>query len=157
MPGTRLPFIQVPNVADERRMATIERLSLLNVTGKEKAAMRGTREEQAILVRDPNKLVAIAVLSSPKVTEQEVETFAKMGSVSEDVLRVIGTTRSWIKNYAVIRGLCFNPKTPIGLSLGFLKRLLERDIKHIAADRNIPDPVKIAARKIMQSGDSRRS
>jgi len=130
---------------------------LLNVTGKVKAAMRGTREERAILVRDPNKLVAIAVLSSPKVTEQEVETFARMGSVSEDVLRVIGTTRSWIKNYAIIRGLCFNPKTPIGLSLGFLKRLLERDIKHIASDRNIPDPVKISARKIMQSGESRRA
>jgi hypothetical protein len=139
------------------RMATIQRLSLCTVTEKVKAAMRGTREERGILIRDPNKLVSIAVLSSPKVTEQEIENFVKMGSVSEDVLRVIATTRAWIKNYGVIRGLCFNPKTPVGLSLGFLKRLLERDIKQIITDRNLPDPVKMSARKIMQAGDSRRN
>lgn len=145
-----------PEVADARRMATVQRLSLLNVTGKVKAAMRGSREERGILIRDPNKLVSIAVLSSPKLTVQEVENFSRLGSVSEEVLRVIGTTRAWVKNYGVIRGLCFNPKTPIGLSLGFLKRLLERDIKHVATDRNIPDPVKLAARKILHAGQSRR-
>lgn len=147
---------QTPEAVDERRMATVQRLSLLNVTGKVKAAMRGSREERGILIRDPNKLVSIAVLSSPKLTVQEVENFSRLGSVSEEVLRVIGTTRAWVKNYGVIRGLCFNPKTPIGLSLGFLKRLLERDIKHVATDRNIPDPVKLAARKILLAGQSRR-
>jgi hypothetical protein len=147
---------EAAEAADARRMATVQRLSLLNVTGKVKAAMRGTREERGILIRDPNKLVSIAVLSSPKLTVQEVENFSRLGSVSEEVLRVIGTTRAWVKNYGVIRGLCFNPKTPIGLSLGFLKRLLERDIKHVATDRNIPDPVKLAARKILMADQSRR-
>jgi hypothetical protein len=144
------------HAAEQRRMATIQRLALCTVTEKVKAAMRGTREERGILIRDPNKLVSIAVLSSPKVTEQEIENFAKMGSVSEEVLRVIATTRAWVKNYGVIRGLCFNPKTPVGLSLGFLKRLLERDIKQITTDRNLPDPVKMSARKMMQAGQSRR-
>jgi len=143
--------------AEARRMATVQRLAALNVTGRMKAAMRGTREERAILIRDPNKLVSVAVLSSPKLTEQEVEGFARLGSVSEDVLRVIGTSRAWVKNYGVVKGLCLNPKTPIALSLGFVKRLVERDIKQVATDRNIPDPVKIAARKILQAGQTRRA
>jgi hypothetical protein len=142
--------------AERRRQATVQRLAMLNVTEKVKAAMRGTREERGILIRDPNKLVSVAVLSSPKLSEQEVENFARMGSVSEESLRVIGTTRAWIKNYGIVKALCFNPKTPVGLSLGFVKRLLERDIKHVVTDRNLPEPLKIAAKKIMQAGQSRR-
>ena len=142
--------------ADLRRMATVQRLSLLTVTQKVKVAMRGNREERAILIRDPNKLVAIGVLSSPKLSAQEVEGFAKLASVSEDVLRVIGTTRAWVKNYGVINSLCRNPKTPIALSLGFVKYLIERDVRALYADRNLPDPLKIAARKIIQAGQGRR-
>jgi hypothetical protein len=143
-------------VAEKKRLATVQRLALLGVTEKVKAAIRGNREERGILIRDPNKLVSVAVLSSPKLTEQEVENFARMGSVSEESLRVIGTTRAWIKNYGVVRALCMNPKTPVGLTLGLVKRLLERDIKAVVTDRNLPDPLKIAAKKIMQAGQSRR-
>ena len=77
-----------------------------------KLAMKGTREQRAQLVRDANRMVAAAVLSSPKLTESEVEAFTKMGNVSEDVLRIIGTNRTWLKNYSVTLGLVKNPKTP---------------------------------------------
>ena len=33
---------------------------------------------RAILIRDPNKMIAAAVLSSPKLSEREVEAFARM-------------------------------------------------------------------------------
>jgi hypothetical protein len=144
------------DATERKRVDTVQRLALLNVTEKVKAAMRGTREERGILIRDPNKLVSVAVLSSPKLTAQEVENFARMGSVSEESLRVIGTTRAWVKNYGIVRALCMNPKTPVSLSLGYVKRLLERDIKAVVTDRNLPDPLKIAAKKVMQAGQSRR-
>ena len=51
--------------------------------------MKGSREMRAILIRDPNKLVSLSVLSGPKVSDTEVEGYARMGSVSEDVLRAI--------------------------------------------------------------------
>ena len=70
-------------------------------TERLKAAMKGSREMRAILIRDPNKMISAAVLSSPKVTEPEVAGFARMASVSEDVLRIIGHNRAWMKNYSV--------------------------------------------------------
>ena len=73
----------------------------MTVPEKVKAAMKGTREMRAALIRDPNKIVAFAVLSCPKVTEQEVEAFARMGNVSEDILRTIAPTRAWMKNYGI--------------------------------------------------------
>jgi hypothetical protein len=145
-----------PEAEEELRRSTVQRLALLNVTDKIKAAMRGSREERGILIRDPNKLVSLSVLSSPKVTEQEVEGYAKMASVSEDALRVIGTTRAWTKTYAVVRSLAFNPKTPIAISLGMVNRLMEKDCRMLSTDRNVPEPVKLLARKIVQAGQSRK-
>ena len=102
---------------------------------------------RATLVRDPNKLVARAVLSSPKLTDTEIEAFAKMQNVSEDVLRVIGTTRAWVKNYNVALALVRNAKCPVALSMTLLPRLVERDVKFVSQDRNVPEPLRIAARK----------
>jgi len=141
---------------EARRLATIQRLALMTVSEKIKAAMRGAREERTILIRDPNKLVSLAVLSSPKVNEREIESYAKMANVSEDVLRVIGTTRAWTKSYSVVRSLAFNPKAPIAVSLTLVSRLVEKDVRMLSLDRNIAEPVKILARKALQAGKSRR-
>jgi hypothetical protein len=136
-----------PAPEDERNVSVSERLAMMSVLEKMKAAMRGTREERAILVRDPNRLVAAAVLSSPKLTGQEVEAIAKMANVGEEVLRVIGTNRQWTKSYGVVAGLVRNPKTPVAIALNLLQRLHDRDVKLLALDRNIPEPVRMAARK----------
>jgi hypothetical protein len=124
-------------------------LSQLSILDRMKLAMKGTREQRAQLIRDSNKLVAAAVLSSPKLTETEVESFTKMGNVSEEVLRIIGMNRSWLKNYGVALGLTRNPKTPPGLSMQLMHRLNERDVKMLAVDRNVPEALRLAAKKMV--------
>src|SRR2546423_11108011 len=112
-----------------------------------KAAVKGSREMRAMLIRDPNKMIAAAVLSSPKLSEPEIEGFAKMASISEEVLRVIANNRAWTKNYNVVLGLTKNPKTPLAMSLNFMSRLSSRDLQQLSVDRNVPDPLRVAARK----------
>jgi hypothetical protein len=124
-------------------------LAGLPIKKKVKLASKGTREQRAQLIRDPNKLVAAAVLSSPKLTEAEVESFAKMANVTEEVLRVIGNNRTWLKNYGVVLGLVKNPKTPPAISMQLLQRISERDMKMLAVDRNVPEALRLAARKFM--------
>lgn len=143
----------LPEDADEDP-AESERtdISQLSVLQRMKLAMKGTREQRAVLVRDSNKLVAAAVLSSPKVNEAEIETFTKMGNVSEDVLRIIGQNRSWTKNYGVILGLCRHPKTPPAIAMSFVQRLNERDLKALSTDRNAKDGLRLLARKMLTKG-----
>lgn len=131
------------------RVGTAERLSGLSVVERMKIALRGAREERAVLIRDHNRIVAAGVLSNPKLTESEVETFARMPNVSEDVLRTIGNTRAWTKNYGVVLALTRNPKTPLALSLAFVQRLHERDLRVVTRDSNVPEPVRGAARRIL--------
>jgi hypothetical protein len=132
---------------EEEKLSMVQRLTKMSVPEKVRAAMKGSREMRSVLVRDPNKMVALAVLSSPKLTDAEVEAFCKMGSVTEDVLRVIGMSRAWTKNYGVIHSLVKNPKTPLAISLPMLNRINDGDVKRLASDRNIPEALRTAVRR----------
>lgn len=138
----------VAELETETRAETVlQKLQQMSFTDRVKAAMRGTREVRAILIRDPNKLIATSVLSSPKVSESEIESFAKMATVSDDVLRTISMNRAWMKNYGVVLALTKNSKTPLAVSLTLLNRLNERDVTGLSNDRNVPDPLRISARR----------
>jgi hypothetical protein len=136
-------------IADEEddEKSAMQRLQEMTVPQKMSRAMKGTREERAILVRDPNKLISAAVLSSPKLTDSEVEAFAKMSSVSEDILRIISRNRNWVKNYVVVSALAKNPKTPLPISMNLLNRLNEKDLKILSTNRNVPEVLRTTARK----------
>jgi hypothetical protein len=131
----------------EEKQSTVLRIAAMTVAQKMSLAMKGTREERSILIRDPNKIVAVAVLSSPKITEQEVAAIARMPNVSDEILRMIAHTRAWIKNYDVVLGLAKNAKTPLAVSMNLLPRLNDRDLRMLSQDRNIPDVLRITARK----------
>jgi hypothetical protein len=138
------------------RESVTHQVAAMTFTQRLKAAVKGSREMRAILVRDPNKMIAAAVLSSPKLTDQEVESFSRMANVTEDVLRIIGANRAWIKNYGVIVGLARNPKTPVGMSMNLLSRLNDRDVQMLSMDRNIPGSLRIAARKKIVEATSKK-
>jgi hypothetical protein len=129
------------------QQSALQRLSTMGFTERLKAAVRGSREMRAILVRDPNKMISAAVLSSPKLSEPEVESFARMTNVSDDVLRIIASNRAWLKSYGIVLALTKNPKTPVGMSLTMMARLNDRDLAKLSVDRNVPEPLRIAARK----------
>ena len=157
------PLIEAPphsaddlDDADDTRETATQKLANMGFTDRLRAAVKGTREMRAILVRDPNKMIALAVLSGPKVSEPEIESFARMANVAEDVLRVIGSNRAWLKNYGIVVGLTKNPKTPLGMSLNLMSRLNDRDLTMLSVDRNVPEPLRVAARKRVVQGTGRR-
>ena len=124
-------------------------VSTLPIAERLKLATKGTREQRSQLIRDSNRIVATAVLTSPKLTESEVEAFAKMGNVSEDVLRIIGTNRGWLKNYGIVLAVTKNPKTPPAISMQLMHRLTEKDIKMLTTDRNVPEALRLGARRVL--------
>ena len=114
--------------------------------------MKGTREQRAQLVRDTNRLVAAAVLSSPKLNDAEVEAFTKMGNVSEETMRAIGMNRGWLRNYGILAGVCRHPKTPPAISMQLVHRLNDRDLKVLTTDRNVQEGLRQLARKMVSKG-----
>ena len=132
---------------DEKAQTFQQRLASMTVPEKVKCASKGTREMRSILIRDPNRMVAAAVLSCPKVNEAEVEAFAKMGNVSEEILRTIAQSRAWTKSYGVLLALVKNSKTPVALSINMMQRLNDSDVKKLSTDRNVPEALRVFARR----------
>lgn len=139
---------------DEARISGTQELANMNFPQRLRAAMKGTREQRSILIRDPNKMICASVLSSPKVSIPEVESFARMQNVSEDVLRIIGHNRAWLKSYGVILALTKNPKTPLQLSMQLMMRLTSKDLAKLSVDRNVPEALRIQSRKKVTQNQS---
>jgi len=136
---------------EEKRDSTLQKIAKLDVKGRIALAIRGSKEDRSILIRDGTKLVALAVLDSPKVSDGEVENFAQQKNVLEAVLRAIPLKRRFAKNYAVVRNLVFNPRTPLDLSLGLMKNLLIHDLKNLSANKEVADTIrKLALRMFKQ-------
>jgi hypothetical protein len=148
--------LESPSAEDDPRRSVVHGISQMSFTDRLKAAIKGTREMRAVLIRDTNKMVAAAVLSCPKLSESEIETFARMANVGEDVLRVIGSNRAWTRHYGVVVGLTRNPKTPVAVALNLIPRLNARDLLTLSVDRNVPEAVRLGARKKLTSGVARR-
>jgi hypothetical protein len=140
---------------DERqhkdKVSAVQRLYRLNTADKVVTALKGNREERAILIRDPNRIVATAVLGSPRITEAEIESFAAMKNVSDEILRQIGSHKEWTRHYGVVSSLVKNPRTPLGISLGMVSRLNPRDIKSLSVDRNVPEAIRKQAQKFIRA------
>lgn len=139
------------NPQDEQRGSVLQKIARLDIKGRIQLAMKGTKEERSILVRDGTKIVALAVLDSPKITDGEVEKFASQKNVLEAVLRYIPMKRRFAKNYAVIRNLVFNPRTPLDVALGLMKNLLTVDLKNLSGNKEVSETIrKLALRMFKQ-------
>jgi len=141
----------------ERRDSTLQKIAKLDVKGRIALAVRGSKEERSILIRDGTKLVALAVLESPKVSDGEVEGFALQKNVLEAVLRQIPLKRRFAKNYNIMRNLVFNPRTPIDLSLGLMKGLLVHDLRNLSGNKEVSETIrKLALRMYKQKSEKRQ-
>jgi hypothetical protein len=142
---------------DEARGSALQKISKLDVKGRIQLAMKGSKEERTILVRDGTKVVALAVLESPKVTDGEVEMFASQKNVLETLLRGISMKRRFMKRYTIVRNLVANPRTPLDVSLTLIKNLQANDLKNLAANKDVSDTVrKLAEKMFKQKKDTGR-
>jgi hypothetical protein len=131
-----------------KRENTMQKINGLDVKGRIQLALKGNKEERSILIRDGTKVVALAVLEAPKLSDGEVEKFALQKNVLEAVLRQIPLKRRFMKDYIVVRNLVSNPRTPLDLGLGLMKHLLAVDLKNISNNKEISETVRKLALKM---------
>jgi hypothetical protein len=142
---------------DPEIRSAYKRILQLNTAQKAILAMRGGREERMILVRDSNRVVAVAVLRNGRITEEDIESIARMRNVTQDVLREIAQSRDWTKKYAVVQALANNPKTPQGLSTNFIPRLQTQHLKQMIGNHDVPELLRRMARRTLETRAQRTS
>jgi hypothetical protein len=142
--------VEDANPMEEKKRSTLtQRIMRMSVAEKVKLASLGNRETRGILLRDANRVVSMAAITNPRITDGEVEMIANNRACNEDVLRVIYNNREWTKRYPVKKALVKNPKTPMSIALRYLSTLRESEVKEIARDKNVPSGIQTHAKKMM--------
>jgi len=129
--------------------AIYRRIGLMTIGEKIKLAYVGSKEERRVLVGDTNKLIGIAVLKSRAISINEIESFASMRNLDEELYRRIANSREWMRKPAVVLALVRNPRVPLDISLPLLKRLATRELRGVFRDRNLAPVLKNSARKLL--------
>jgi len=131
-----------------QRDNAMQKINRLDVKDRIQLALKGNKEERSLLIRDGTKVVALAVLEAPKLSDGEVEKFALQKNVLEAVLRQIPLKRRFMKNYIVVRNLVSNPRTPLDLGMGLMKHIQIQDLKNISNNKEISETVRKMAMKL---------
>lgn len=147
---------EVEEIPEEKRVTLTQRILNMTVAEKIKLATLGNKEARTILLRDTNKLVAVAAVQSPRMTESEIVSLSNSRTVHEDVLRVIYTNREWLKLYQVKLNLVRNPKTPLPTALRFLPHVRPNDLRDVAKNKNVPHAIQTGARNLSLKQQGKR-
>jgi hypothetical protein len=131
-----------------KKLTLAQRIMKMSISEKIKLATLGNKEARTALIRDTNKLVAVAVIRSPRITDGEVLACAANKAMMEDVLRVIYNNREWTKNQKVKLALVKNPKVPLTVTMKFLNTFRDAELKDLSRDRNVPAAVQSFAKKL---------
>lgn len=137
-------------VEEQSFASRTQELMAMNTMEKIRAALLGDQSDRGFLIKDSNKIVAMAVIKSPKVKENEVVGYSSNRSLSPDVIRYIASRREWVKLYQVKLNLVMNPKTPMARAMSFLPFLKNNDVKKLARSKNIPAALAKAAKRKVQ-------
>ncbi len=143
----KMEDMDMPN----ERVSVISHILKMGMKDRVRYAAKGDRESRNILIRDPNRIVAQAVINNPRITDQEVEKIAGMRTITEDILRQIASNRQWSRNYAVMHNLARNPRTPFSNVLTIMSRLQLRDLAALSKNRNVSDAVRRQALRLSQA------
>ena len=86
-----------------------------------------------------------------------MEAFASMANLTDEILRMIGKSRTFRKNYIVVRNLLNNGKAPLDVTLGILPMLNPVDLKKLGMNKNVPETLRSTAVKLMrQRADAKK-
>jgi hypothetical protein len=136
-----------PGGPPARRRAVID-FPRLKLYEKVRLATLGNANCRQVLLRDPNRMVALAAIRSPQITDGEIVKAAGNRALSEDVIRYIANRKELIKLYGVRLALVGNPKCGLAVALRLLPTLHAEDIKQLARSKNVPGALALAAKKL---------
>ncbi|MDP1831492.1 MAG: hypothetical protein Q8K67_05490 [Geothrix sp.] len=134
----------------EINLTLTQRVARLRTNQKIMLAIKGGKEERALLIREANRLIQVNVIRNSRISEGEVAYIAQMRTVNEEVLRIISTNREWMKKYPITKALVMNPRTPLPVAMTHFKRLIESDMKLLVKDRNVPELIRREAKRMVE-------
>ena len=123
------------------------RIAKMSISQKIRASMVGSAADRMILMRDGNRLVAVAAIRAHSCKSPRSFASARAASFPKKYCERSRSTRYWIKNYQVKLNLIQNPRTPFPMAARLVPYLRESELKAVAKSKNVAGNIAQAAKQ----------
>lgn len=138
-------------VEDVSRLPIRRRLQRMGMDDKINLALSGDREERMALAMDGNKAIHHYLLRNAKISLDEIAFMSRLPSMNPDVLDKIAENPQYTQNPTVVKGLVYNPKTPVLTAIRLLDRLPRQEVVNLSKRANLNSRLVMAAKKKVES------
>lgn len=151
LPGTSTGVVQSGEAPEKPgEDSLLKQIKEMTIPQKIKLALFGNQSARTILLRDSNRIIPMFVLDNPKITDNEIVEISKNNQLDEQILRSIGNNLQWMKSYQIKFNLVCNAKTPLDISLRWLKFIKDKDLRQLARSKSVPQVIASQARKMVE-------
>jgi hypothetical protein len=127
------------------RQAEIGKMS---ISQKVRTATLGSKSDRDYLVRDNNRLVHMAAVTSPKVQPSDIMAWSGNKALPENIIMYIGTNGKYRRNYKILVNIVNNPKAPLRLTSGLINTLSKADLAKVQKNRNLAPTIQRLAKSL---------
>ena len=129
-------------------VSPIHRLRKMNPNQRFRLAMKASRVERGILVRDTNPEVLAGLLSHPRIEEKEIHEILTSPYASGAIFKRVADNRKWMHNADIRLAVVKSPKTPMPLAIKHLATLRTSELRVLAKMGNAREALRKEALKI---------
>ena len=105
----------------------------------------------ARLLAETDPKVSEACLINPRLREEDLVTALRRDTAARGLLEAASSSSRWGDRYAVRLALVLQPRTPLGVALGQITSLIDRDLERVAGALGLKPLVQVAAQRLLES------
>jgi hypothetical protein len=113
-------------------------------------ATHGHADILSQLVFDQEEKVLHCIVENPHVTEKILLAICRRRVIPARILEKISKNRKWMQNYQIRYELIRNPRTPVYISLRYVKTLLRLELSNLVRDVSVPAAIRVHAEHILK-------
>lgn len=133
--------------AHESVVSPAFRIREMNPSERFRLALRASRVERQILLRDTSPQVLLGLLSHPRIEDTEVKSIVTSTHASTAILHRVAENKKWMSNPEIQTAVARNPKTPPPTVIKLLPQLRLPDLQ-VMAKGGARENIRRAALKI---------
>lgn len=128
----------------------------MNIAQKVRLATLGSRSDRDLLIRDGNRLVHMAAVTSPKNQLKDIVAWSGNKQIPDNVIVYIANNGKYKRNYQILINLVNNPKTPLNESVRLIPNLQPKDLANLIKNRNISGNLRRMAQALRDQRAQKR-
>jgi len=120
----------------------------MNPNERFRLAIKASRTERQILLRDSSPQVLLGLLAHPRIENKEVLELVKSTHATGAMMERVAGNRKWMSNQEIQLAIVKSPKTAPPLAIKLLETSRIQDLRMLAKSGNVREQVRRAALRV---------